>query len=483
MATHELQPLVDKINSLDSQISKAFSEGSTETSTMKAKLKELSDDIHMLKSATKSTDADEPCAVFGKKSVANEFMDFLVEGPLQKVKSFNPGKSAYGKDWEDRERSLSTKNKAQDIYQSVNGGAPAPSSPGSNGSGGYLVPTSVDNVLHQLILQGFQARKLLSVREVAGNFALPIATNQAKSYFVGADNSTIPQTDFGGGVNGQAPFQPNVTVSPATIGAYMNVSSKLLYNSAVDLSSYVAQNLAVSAGLLEDLMTIYGDSSSTWGNQTGLFSALNTAGQVVTTSTASGKVGNTLIPLDASAVASGHAKPQIEDFINLRTNAFESVDGNGSYHIQREVWAYLCALKADGTGQSGLFFLNPYTQGKVTPQGEVVGEINGVPVYLWNRLSTGKNSNGAIFTGTAGTSAYGDYGQCPMTTNSVYPIAIYGDLKKAATLVFNRNMFIDVDRSIRFLQGEYTWRILEDVGCGVQLPKAAAMLAVTSVAS
>ena len=143
----------------------------------------------------------------------------------------------------------------------------------------------------------------------------------------------------------------------------------------------------------------------------------------------------------------------------------------------------LLALKASGSGQSGLFFLNPYTQGKVTPQGEIVGDINGVPVMLWNRLSTGKYVNGAIFSGTAGTSPAGDWGQVAMTNNSVYPICIYGDLMKAATLVFNRNLFIDVDRSIRFLQGEYTWRLLEDVGVGVQLPRAASMLAVTAIGS
>ena len=333
--------LVEKINSLDSQISKAFTEGQADSSTMKAKLKELSDMVHGLKSMqSKSQGEDDPCAVFGKKSIANDFMDFLISGPLQKVKGMNPGKSSYSKEWEAIEQRAFSKDKAQDLYQSVNGGAPAPSNPGSNGSGGYLVPTTVDNVLHQLILQGFQSRKLLNVREVQGNFALPVATNQAKAYYVGADNSTIPQTDFAGGVQGQPPFQPNVTVSPATIGAYMNLSSKLLYNSAVDLSSYVAQNLAVAAGLLEDLQTIWADGTSTWGLQTGLFTALTAAGQVVTTSTAAGTVGNTLIPLDDAVIASGHAKPQIEDLINMRTVAFESVDGMGMYQMQREVWAY-----------------------------------------------------------------------------------------------------------------------------------------------
>jgi HK97 family phage major capsid protein len=481
----EISAIVEKVTALDAQISKAFTEGDADKATMKAKLKELSEGLAGLsKAQERSKQVDQPCHVFGTKSVARDFMDFLATGPLQKVKSLNPGKASYSKEWESIEQGAFTKDKGQDLYQSVNGGAPAPSAPGSNGSGGYLVPTTVDTVLWQLILQGFEARKLLTVREVVGNFALPVATNQAKSYFVGADNSTMTETDFAGGVSGQQPFQPNVTVSPATIGAYMNVSSKLLYNSAVDLSTYVAQNLAVSAGLLEDLMTIWGDGTSTWGLQTGLFTAATNAGQVITTSTASATIGDTLIPLDDAVTASGHAKFSIDDLVNMRTKAFESVDGNGCYFMQREVWAYFCALKADnGTYGSLLYYLNPYTQGRVTPQGMVVGDINGVPVILWNRLSTGKYSNGAIFSGTAGTSPAGDWGQVAMTNNSVYPCVIYGDLKKAATLVFNRNMFIDVDRSIRFLQGEYTWRIIEDVGVGCPLPKAMSILAVTAIGS
>ncbi len=137
---------------------------------------------------------------------------------------------------------------------------------GTSTAGGHTVATElqadsfVELLRNRSVVIDAGARVLSGL---VGNTAIPRQTSGATAYWVaesGAPTESAPAFD-------------QVSLTPKSIGAYTDISRKLLLQSALDISSFVASDLIATLGLAIDSAAINGTGAS--NQPTGI---LNTSG-------------------------------------------------------------------------------------------------------------------------------------------------------------------------------------------------------------
>lgn len=137
----------------------------------------------------------------------------------------------------------------------------------TGGQGQELVGTDhlggsfIDTLENKLVVKSLGATVLGGL---IGNIQIPKKTSGATSYWLDPENSDITESNVGTG---------QVTLSPKDIGAYVDVSRRLLIQSSPDAQSMVQQDIAFRLAEGMDLACLYGTGAN--GQPTGI---ANTSG-------------------------------------------------------------------------------------------------------------------------------------------------------------------------------------------------------------
>lgn len=126
---------------------------------------------------------------------------------------------------------------------------------GTPTAGGHTVATNlltanfIELLRNKMALTGLGAQFLSGL---VGNIAIPRQTGGATAYWV---------AESGAPTESQAAFD-QVTMSPKTVGAYSDISRKLLLQSSIDVEGFVRNDLATVLALAIDLAAINGSGAS-----------------------------------------------------------------------------------------------------------------------------------------------------------------------------------------------------------------------------
>lgn len=126
---------------------------------------------------------------------------------------------------------------------------------GTATAGGHTVSTDllaasfIDLLRNRMMVMSMGARLLTGLN---GNIAIPRQTGGATAYWV---------AESGAPTESQQAFD-QVTMSPKTVGAYTDISRKLLLQSSIDVEAFVRGDLATVLALAIDLAAINGSGSS-----------------------------------------------------------------------------------------------------------------------------------------------------------------------------------------------------------------------------
>lgn len=142
---------------------------------------------------------------------------------------------------------------------------------GTNSAGGYTVSTDllsgsfIEMLRNSLVLNRAGATTLAGL---VGNIAIPRQTGGATAYWVaesGAPTESAQAFD-------------QIAMTPKTVGAFSDISRKLLLQSSIDVENFVQRDLATTIALAIDLAGLHGTGSS---NQPTGIAATSGIGSVV----------------------------------------------------------------------------------------------------------------------------------------------------------------------------------------------------------
>lgn len=325
-----------------------------------------------------------------------------------------------------------------------------------NSAGGYTVQTTIYPILEQLFLQAGSVRKFFNITEMQGRIQVSSATDQACATFQGATASLAP-SDTAQIDQTTLPLVAS-TLAPAPLNSLYYMSRQLMYNTATNIVSRVFENLAMANTLAEDVTCLWGDGTTTYANNYGLAHVGANYVNAITQNAA----GKTFCPLNYGSPASGEALPTLDDLINLTTSVQEeaSLGDDVAFYMNRQAAAYFRTLKAS---TSGLYFLDPVVNPVNTPLGRPAFMFMGYPVFIWNRMSTGQESTGAIAL-QVDSSGAPHYNQVPIGNGNVVPLVAFGSFKKAALVGLNRGFAIESSLDYAFGQDLITYKGREDFG-------------------
>jgi HK97 family phage major capsid protein len=126
---------------------------------------------------------------------------------------------------------------------------------GTPAAGGYTVATDllaksfIDLLRNKMVVQAAGATVLTGL---VGDVAIPKLSAGATAYWVTEGNAPTESTHTFG----------QVTLAPKTVGAYSDLSRKLLIQSSIDVEALVRNDLALALALSLDLSALMGDGSS-----------------------------------------------------------------------------------------------------------------------------------------------------------------------------------------------------------------------------
>lgn len=223
-------------------------------------------------------------------------------------------------------------------------------------AGGNLVATDllggsfIDMLRHAMVIDSMGARFLTGLQ---GNIAIPKQTGSATAYWV-AENAAPPESQQ---TYGQVPM------SPKTVGAYTDISRRLINQSSVDVEQMVQLDLATVLGLAIQQAAINGSGAS--NQPSGIM---------------------TLITPTVVGGANG-AAPTWQNVIDLETNVAVGNADIGSL-------GYLTNVKVRGKLKSTQKFSGtngmPVWDGTAQPlNGYACGVTNAVPSNLTKGTSNG----------------------------------------------------------------------------------------------
>jgi len=161
---------------------------------------------------------------------------------------------------------------------------------GTATAGGHTVATDLlaDSFIDKLDNAMVATRAGATVlRDLQGNIAIPRATGGATSYWV-AESGAITES--------AAAFD-QVTMSPKTVGAFSDVSRKLLLQSSVDVESFVRNDLALRLALAIDNKAFEGDGTS--NTPTGVVNATGVGSVAFASATAGAATWGEIIDMES----------------------------------------------------------------------------------------------------------------------------------------------------------------------------------------
>jgi HK97 family phage major capsid protein len=217
---------------------------------------------------------------------------------------------------------------------------------GTATAGGNLVSTDlladsfIDKLDNAMIATNAGATIL---RDLQGNIAIPRQTGGSTSYWV-AESGAITES--------AAAFD-QVTMSPRTVGAYSDISRKLLLQSSVSVENFVRNDLALRLALAIDNKAFEGDGTS--NTPTGVVNATGVGSVAFASATAGAATWGEVIDME-SQVSQDNA-----------------LLGNLGYITNAAQMGYLKQTKKDAG--SGIFLVEDMM-------------LNGYPVYVSNQIST-----------------------------------------------------------------------------------------------
>lgn len=217
---------------------------------------------------------------------------------------------------------------------------------GTATAGGNLVSTDlladsfIDKLDNAMIATKAGATIL---RDLQGNIAIPRQTGGSSSYWV-AESGAITES--------AAAFD-QVTMSPRTVGAYSDISRKLLLQSSVSVENFVRNDLALRLALAIDNKAFEGNGTS--NTPTGVVNATNVGSVAFASATAGAATWGEVIDME-SQVSQDNA-----------------LLGNLGYITNAAQMGYLKQTKKDSG--SGIFLVEDMM-------------LNGYPVYVSNQIST-----------------------------------------------------------------------------------------------
>jgi HK97 family phage major capsid protein len=217
---------------------------------------------------------------------------------------------------------------------------------GTATAGGHTVATDLlaDSFIDKLDNAMVATRAGATIlRDLQGNIAIPRQTGGASSYWV-AESGAITES--------AAAFD-QVTMSPKTVGAFSDISRKLLLQSSIDVENFVRNDLALRLALAIDNKAFEGDGSS--NTPTGVVNATGVGSVAFASATAGAATWGEIIDME-SEVSQDNA-----------------LLGNLAYITNAAQMGYLKQTKKDSG--SGIFLVES-------------GELNGYPVMVSNQIST-----------------------------------------------------------------------------------------------
>jgi HK97 family phage major capsid protein/HK97 family phage prohead protease len=251
---------------------------------------------------------------------------------------------------------------------------------GTDTAGGHTVSTDllgqsfIEILRNRMMVQRMGAQMLTGL---SGNVAIPRATGGAAAYWV---------AESGAPTESQAAFD-QVTMSPKTLGAYSDISRKLLLQSSIDVEGFVRRDIATVVALAIDAAAINGSGSS--NQPTGI---LNTAG-----------IGAVVGGTNGLAPTWAHVVELWSDIANANADF-----GNmGMLTNSKVIGKFMSTLKASGV--AGYICESfPDSQGITNVGGMRAGVSNQVPSNLTKGTSSGVAS--AIINGNWADLIIGQWG-------------------------------------------------------------------------
>ncbi|WOH61912.1 phage major capsid protein [Bradyrhizobium sp. BWC-3-1] len=121
--------------------------------------------------------------------------------------------------------------------------------PGTGQSGAHLVPHTVSTSwIDQLKNRSVMMRLATVMSGLIGSMDIPKKTDRAKAYWLGeGQDATETGMDFG-----------QITITPKTVAAYIDITRKLLSQSSPDAEALVRKDLSDAVGEAIDIAAIYG---------------------------------------------------------------------------------------------------------------------------------------------------------------------------------------------------------------------------------
>lgn len=120
---------------------------------------------------------------------------------------------------------------------------------GTDGAGGYLVPTEFERTLIEKLTQENVIRSLATIIESSTDRQIPVVETEGVAYWT-AEQAAFTESDDAFGQK---------LLSAHKLTVLMRVSEELLQDSAFDLEAYVARKFAKRAGMKEEDAFVVGD--------------------------------------------------------------------------------------------------------------------------------------------------------------------------------------------------------------------------------
>jgi len=302
-------------------------------------------------------------------------------------------------------------------------------SEGMGSSGGFLVPTELENAILDLRDTFGAFRRRACVWPMGSDSSLfPRRTGTAAAYFIAegaAASSTSTNMD-------------GVALTAKKLGAMVTLSSELNEDAIVDMVDYVATEVAWALAAKEDDCAFNGDGTSTYGGMTGLGKLVldgNHAKAKVTA--ASGH--NTYGLLDSS------------DLGNMIAGIKASAMPRAAWYVSSVGFALTFARIAAATG------------GLLTP-----GMVDGIPTQFYNGFPV-------ILTQKLPQIATTLSGQMMMAFGDMYGAAVMGQ-RRGLTIARSDHRYLENDQ-MAVLVTERFDAVIHDAGDNNNLGSIAALVA------
>jgi HK97 family phage major capsid protein len=201
-----------------------------------------------------------------------------------------------------------------------------------------LAASFIDVLRNKMVLNTLGAQFLTGLN---GNVAIPRKTSASSAYWVAENSAPTESTN--------APAFDQVTMSPKTLGAYVDISRRLMLQSSLDIENLVRNDLATSIAVAMDGAAVAGSGSN---KPTGV---LNTSG-----------IGSVTLGTNGAA-------PTWAMVVNLvkEVETDNALTGSAAFLTNGQVKAKLSSTSKQTSGVEGNFILGPD-----------MGNLYGYPIYV-----------------------------------------------------------------------------------------------------